>query len=151
MHPMVDALPEGQMIANYSQWNNWEGYLVGPLVHDEGDWPPGSTGLVGVRFRGGGDSARYGWIRVRMPLDPEPGAVLDWAYEEIQNTPILAGDTGVPICRVDLNDDGVVNTQDFLLFLNAWSAGESVADWNDDGTVNTLDFLAYINDWVAGC
>ncbi|VAX40531.1 hypothetical protein MNBD_PLANCTO03-1614 [hydrothermal vent metagenome] len=54
-------------------------------------------------------------------------------------------------CATDLNDDGEVNTQDFLLFLNAWSAGEPLADWNDDGVVNTQDFLAYLNDWVAGC
>jgi hypothetical protein len=54
-------------------------------------------------------------------------------------------------CTADLNGDGLVNTQDFLVFLNAWSAGDDLADWNGDGTVNTQDFLAYLNDWAAGC
>lgn len=54
-------------------------------------------------------------------------------------------------CPADLNDDGVVDTLDFLLFLGAWAQGDTGADWDGDGTVNTLDFLAYLNDWVAGC
>jgi hypothetical protein len=54
-------------------------------------------------------------------------------------------------CPADLNDDGLVNTQDFLVFLNAWATGDPLADWNEDGTVNTHDFIAYLNDWAAGC
>jgi hypothetical protein len=54
-------------------------------------------------------------------------------------------------CRPDVNSDGAVNTQDFLYFLNLWTAGDPLADWNADGAVNTQDFLAYLNDWVAGC
>ncbi|VAX41242.1 hypothetical protein MNBD_PLANCTO03-497, partial [hydrothermal vent metagenome] len=54
-------------------------------------------------------------------------------------------------CPADLNGDGVVNTQDFLAFLGAWSAGDPLADWNEDGDINTLDFLAYLTDWAAGC
>ena len=54
-------------------------------------------------------------------------------------------------CPADLNGDGVLNTQDFIAFLNAWATSDPLADWNDDGTINTLDFLAYLNDWVAGC
>lgn len=54
-------------------------------------------------------------------------------------------------CAVDLNGDGMVNTQDFLVYLNLWSSSDSDADWNEDGTVNTIDFVAFLNDWVAGC
>jgi len=54
-------------------------------------------------------------------------------------------------CPADLNGDGVANTQDFLLFLGAWSIRDPLADWNGDGIVNTQDFLAYLNDWVVGC
>ena len=60
-------------------------------------------------------------------------------------------DLGCDDCPADLNGDGIVNTQDFLVYLNLWSAGDAAADWNEDGTVNTQDFLAYLNDWVAGC
>jgi hypothetical protein len=55
------------------------------------------------------------------------------------------------VCAIDLNGDGFVDTQDFLAYLNYWSAGDPVADWDGDGTVNTLDFLGYLNDWAAGC
>lgn len=62
---------------------------------------------------------------------------------------------GIPdvceVCAPDLNGDGLVNTQDFLAFLNLWVAGDPIADWNGDGTVNTQDFLAYLNAWAAGC
>lgn len=54
-------------------------------------------------------------------------------------------------CRADINGDGVINTLDFVEFLNAFSTGDDLADWNDDGTINTLDFLAYLNDFNAGC
>ncbi len=54
-------------------------------------------------------------------------------------------------CRPDLNGDGEVNSLDFVLFLNYWTASHPAADWNRDGTVNSLDFLAFLNEWIAGC
>ncbi|QKK06931.1 MAG: hypothetical protein HND58_01330 [Planctomycetota bacterium] len=54
-------------------------------------------------------------------------------------------------CPADANGDGVVNTQDVLVFLNAWVAQDGSADFNGDGTVNTQDVLAFLNAWVAGC
>lgn len=55
------------------------------------------------------------------------------------------------LCYVDLNNDGEVNTLDFLMFLNYWNDNDPIADWNDDGSVNSLDFLAYLNEWNEGC
>jgi hypothetical protein len=78
-----------------------------------------------------------------FPTDELTVQARDWINE---NFPPPPGS-----CRADLNDDGVVDTLDFLAFLGAWSAGDSLADWNGDGVVNTLDFLAYLTDWVAGC
>lgn len=56
-----------------------------------------------------------------------------------------------PACLADFNSDGVVNTQDVLAFLNAWSAGDESADMNGDGQVNTQDVLVFLNLWTAGC
>jgi 1,4-alpha-glucan branching enzyme len=56
-----------------------------------------------------------------------------------------------PPCDADFNADGLVNTQDVLAFLNAWSAGDDEADMNDDGLVNTQDVLLFLNRWAAGC
>ncbi len=58
---------------------------------------------------------------------------------------------GRPLCRVDLNEDGQVNTLDFLEFLNLFNQHDPIADWNNDGVVNTLDFLAFLNEWNEGC
>ena len=54
-------------------------------------------------------------------------------------------------CAVDFDGNGVLNTFDVLVFLNAWNAGDSSADFDGNGTINTLDVQAYLNAWVAGC
>ncbi len=54
-------------------------------------------------------------------------------------------------CVADFNGDGLVNTQDFIAYLGAWSAGDMSADINGDGIVNTQDFIAFLGLWVAGC
>ena len=54
-------------------------------------------------------------------------------------------------CRADLNADGVVNSMDFILFLNAFTAGDPLADYNGDGVINSLDFVEFLNDFVTGC
>ncbi len=54
-------------------------------------------------------------------------------------------------CVADFNDDGTVNTQDVLAFLNAWTSGDPSADINGDGSVNTQDVIAFLNLWNAGC
>lgn len=54
-------------------------------------------------------------------------------------------------CPADFNNDGSVNTLDFLAFLNAYNNQDPRADFNNDGTINTLDFLAFLNAFNAGC
>jgi len=54
-------------------------------------------------------------------------------------------------CVSYLNGYGEFNTQDVLMFLNAWVANDARADINGDGTVNTIDVLAFLNLWTAGC
>jgi hypothetical protein len=56
-----------------------------------------------------------------------------------------------PLCAADFNADGVVNVQDFLGFLAAYSAGEPSADFNGDGVVAVQDFLAFLAAYSAGC
>lgn len=54
-------------------------------------------------------------------------------------------------CLADMNCDDVINTQDFIAYLNLWVAKDPRADTNQDGTVNTQDFLAYLNLWAQPC
>ncbi len=49
----------------------------------------------------------------------------------------------------DFNNDGTVDTQDFLAFFNAWASGDEDADCNGDSTVNSQDFLCFLNIWNA--
>lgn len=82
------------------------------------------------------------------------GQILDGTFEDLDGNGVpdccdsgeFCGD-----CRVDLTEDGEVNTLDFLLFLGAWSQRDPLADWDGNGVVNTLDFLAFLNEWSAGC
>jgi hypothetical protein len=54
-------------------------------------------------------------------------------------------------CAPDFNNDGELNSQDFIAFLNAFTAGSPSADYNADGGVNSQDFIAFLNDFVGGC
>lgn len=55
---------------------------------------------------------------------------------------------GPQYCRADINEDGVVDTRDYLEYLNLFNQRDPYADWNNDGHINTLDFLAFQNDWT---
>jgi len=54
-------------------------------------------------------------------------------------------------CPADWNGDGLVNTLDFVAYLNDWSARDPRADLDGNGVVNTADFIIYLNLWAAGC
>ncbi len=54
-------------------------------------------------------------------------------------------------CPADFNGDTVVNSLDFIAFLNAYTAGDPKADFNGDTVVNSLDVLAFLNAYVLGC
>ncbi len=94
--------------------------------HPDGNQPSEQFGLM---------SDRQQWLPV---MDPDSGRLFTLPF-------MLFADAGG--CRPDFNGDGVVNTQDFLIYLNLWSGGDLGADWNADGVVNTVDFLAFLTDW----
>ncbi len=52
--------------------------------------------------------------------------------------------------RADLDLNGSVNTQDFIIYLNWWASGDVRSDFNGDGIVNSLDFIVYLNLWADG-
>ncbi|MDQ7014371.1 MAG: GC-type dockerin domain-anchored protein [Planctomycetota bacterium] len=88
-----------------------------------------------------------------VQFDPSDRSVY-WGHHEYADggswrTWIQSVETNDPCVRADINNDGSVNTQDVLLFLNAWTAQECVGDWNRDGSYNTLDVLGFLNDWTT--
>jgi hypothetical protein len=54
-------------------------------------------------------------------------------------------------CPADLIEDGLLNFFDVQAFLNAYSAGDGLADWNNDGLIDFFDLQRYLIDYSAGC
>ena len=47
----------------------------------------------------------------------------------------------------DFNGDGIVDTRDFVAFLDAWATLDPAADLDLNGEINTSDFVAFLNFW----
>ncbi|TVS00385.1 MAG: DNRLRE domain-containing protein [Phycisphaerales bacterium] len=54
-------------------------------------------------------------------------------------------------CAADLNRDGVVDADDFFLFLSLFAAGDPRADMNKDGVIDADDFFVFLALFAAGC
>ncbi|TVS00858.1 MAG: esterase family protein [Phycisphaerales bacterium] len=51
----------------------------------------------------------------------------------------------------DLNADGVVDADDFFLFLQLFATGDPIADINTDGVIDAEDFFDYLKLYAGGC
>ena len=60
-------------------------------------------------------------------------------------------DLSCTICRPDLDHDGALTIFDFLTFLNAFAAGDPLADFDGDGDLTLFDFLAFQTAFAVGC
>ncbi|MCC5787555.1 MAG: hypothetical protein JJU33_12745 [Phycisphaerales bacterium] len=59
--------------------------------------------------------------------------------------------SGAPTCPPDLNGDGVVDADDFFLFLQFFASGDPRADFNSDGVIDAQDFFDFLAAFAAGC
>ncbi|MBM4108515.1 MAG: hypothetical protein FJ255_06845 [Phycisphaerae bacterium] len=57
----------------------------------------------------------------------------------------------VDACPADLNADGVVDFNDFLIYINLFTLRDPRADLNGDGVVDFNDFLFFINIFGQPC
>ncbi len=57
----------------------------------------------------------------------------------------------VPDCPADLNNDGVVDADDFFLFLQWFADADPRADINNDGVIDADDFFDYLALFAQGC
>ncbi len=87
-----------------------------------------------------------GWLLQAAAAISENGLIVGWGIVNGQPSAYM-----LRLCPADFNGDGVIDTQDVLAFLNAWTAGETSADINGDGTIDTQDVLAFLNLWTSGC
>lgn len=56
-----------------------------------------------------------------------------------------------PFCDADFNLDQIVDTRDFIAYLNAWTGHDPRADFDGNFLFNTRDFIAFLNAWADGC
>jgi hypothetical protein len=62
------------------------------------------------------------------------------------------GITHSACCPGDVNDDGIVDTDDLFIVLGEWgNDGSSPGDINDDDIVNTDDLFIILNNWGMSC
>ena len=126
------------------------GPIIGSLV---------GSGTFNLADFGPSDAAIAGRVTVTNGIITLSGAQtfantgdLNGVTTAISGMATLLATGNVPdTCRVDINGDGIVNTQDFLAYLNLWTAGDPEADFTGDGVVNTQDFLLFLNEWTVGC
>jgi len=53
--------------------------------------------------------------------------------------------------RADWNEDGVIDFNDFLSFLNAFNTQDQCADLNGDAVVDFNDLLEFLNLYNVNC
>jgi hypothetical protein len=98
---------------------------------------------------GGGTSAGAGVLRLTGTVgQPDVGELIGSGGLALVGG--FWGLYGGP-CTADLNQDGVVDFNDLLEFLNLYNAGSLLVDFNGDGVIDFNDLLEYLNIYNEGC
>ena len=94
-----------------------------------------------------------GVVHTVVQAPHEYGAIyLVGVFGEVSSVPSAGiARWGCEACVADFNGDGVVDTRDFIAFLNAWAHQESGADIDGNGVIDTRDVSAFLNVWSMGC
>jgi thermitase len=79
----------------------------------------------------------------------DPGWDEQFGYGRINAYAAVQAAMGTNECPPDWNGDTVLNSLDFIAYLNDFTAGD--ADYNGDTTTDSQDFIAFLNDFVSGC
>ena len=133
----------GHNLQNWDLWYSTTG-VGGPWIPIATNLPPGSGAVGSIHT--------YDWtvpdavsdqVRIRVRMDNSGTDYEDRSDNDFSIVPAS--------CYADCNDDGIVNTLDFLCFLNLFNIGDPLADCNGDGIINTLDFLCFLNAYNEGC
>src|SRR5262249_41803878 len=66
----------------------------------------------------------------------------------LRDGPAPGGQSG---CSADFDGDGAVTVNDFMAFMQAFSASLPAADVNRDGSLNLLDLQAFQREVMVGC
>lgn len=102
------------------------------------------SGYVFTTFRHWDERSRGDWtINVS---DRAPAAVGVW-----NGWRLVFHGTRISFCPADYDHDGVVDGEDYTLFLGYYGTGAAEADLNGDGEVDFADYLEFLNMFDGGC
>jgi hypothetical protein len=120
-------------------WYQWDwGDEIGPWI---GPYASGELVSAAHTWEAPGDRQ----VRVRSVDDPDgdgdpaDGLESAWSSPAAVDVRILG----------DVNGDGVVSVQDFLMQLAQWGTTGPEGDLNSDGTVDVSDFLILLASWTT--
>ncbi len=91
-------------------------------IYNPGNWINTEPGYIGVEFQISGNS-HYGWVQVEM-VSTSSATIIDWAYENVANTQVLAGQTSggaTPPINADV-DVGFFGLSGFAVTLALFAA-----------------------------
>lgn len=78
-------------------WSNGYMYISGPNqlgYRSYGPFPGAGPKYIGVRFiNANTEQLHYGWVQAQVSADSSEFTIIDWAWDDTPNTPILAGAT----------------------------------------------------------
>ncbi|TVS05121.1 MAG: hypothetical protein EA423_06995 [Phycisphaerales bacterium] len=143
------AFPGGTVPAEFgvdilfdTPWTYAGGNLVIEIIHT--GFSGTSTSVDAITASTGGP---LGYLTDFAAIWQGTGGVVQGNFSIVK----LITEGGAPNCPPDLNGDGVVDADDFFLFLQLFAAGDPRADFNNDGVIDADDFFAFLNAFAQGC
>lgn len=150
--PLGDGLPE--MVLALSQIETEDGPRLAAAINEFTDGAPAERVYLwdGAAWSPFGAVAE-GIVKGIAQASHEGGAVyLGGVFHEVAGVPSEGiARWSCEECAGDFDGNGVVDTRDFIAFLNAWALGDASADTDGNGVVDSRDVIAFLNGWNAAC
>lgn len=138
----------GEMYLGISQWGVAAALRDGLVYATQGE----GSGLHVIDVADPFQPERVGWIRLK---DRTWGLAIDesvaYVTDEFVGLHLIDITDQCAHCGADVNDDGVVDTRDFITYLDAWLNADGSADLDHNGVIDSRDFIAFLSAWSAGC
>ncbi len=119
------------------------------------DDPPGTMRLGDAQQQNTGPYTQTRWGDYSScEIDPVDGTTIwshhEWAQNDSWRTWVasIVNDLG---CPADLDGNGILDADDFFLYLDLFSSGDPRADITGNGVIDANDFFAYLDLFAAGC